>query len=84
MKKTSIIKHSFTDMLPFIGHLSKDCRMFSSLLEESKRALTLYHLLNSALSISFLLAKNIPQICELLFSYVGECGVDSVSLFANQ
>ncbi|EPB67171.1 hypothetical protein ANCCEY_13737 [Ancylostoma ceylanicum] len=50
-------------------------------LAEAKQILTLYHLLNTLLSISFLCAKGIPQLCPWIFAVEGEeCAIDSEEL----
>ncbi|RCN30928.1 thioredoxin [Ancylostoma caninum] len=47
-------------------------------LAEAKQILTLYHFLNTLLSISFLCAKGIPQLCPWIFAVEGEeCAIDS-------
>ncbi|VDK55603.1 unnamed protein product [Cylicostephanus goldi] len=48
-------------------------------LKEAKQILTPYHLLNALLSVTFLCAKGIPQICPWIFvTEAGEeCAIDS-------
>ncbi|XGW17168.1 hypothetical protein V3C99_002072, partial [Haemonchus contortus] len=47
-------------------------------LKEAKNVLTLYHLLNTLLSVTFLSTKGIPEICQWFFvSEDGECALDS-------
>ncbi|PIO74134.1 thioredoxin [Teladorsagia circumcincta] len=50
-------------------------------LKEAKNVLTLYHLLNAILSITFLCTKGVPEICRWIFvSEDGECALDSEEL----
>ncbi|KAE9418460.1 hypothetical protein Angca_009776 [Angiostrongylus cantonensis] len=51
--------------------------MLLSRLYEAKQVLTLYHFLNSLLSVVFLCAKGIPQICPWIFAGDKECTIDS-------
>ncbi|VDM59228.1 unnamed protein product [Angiostrongylus costaricensis] len=50
--------------------------MLLSRFHEAKQVGTLYHFLNFLLSVAFLCAKGIPQICPWIFTGDKECGID--------